>query len=342
MRIIHVLNSNSYSGAENVVITIINKMKKNNDIVYVSPEGPIRQYLEKNNINYEPIKKISVSEMKRVINKYEPDIIHAHDFTASIISSIVGKKRKVISHIHCNPTWMKNINLYSIVYLISTIRYKKILLVSKSIINEYIFGKFIRKKSLIIDNPIDIKKIILQADENVIKKQYDLIFIGRLAEAKNPLEFIELVNELKKEINIKAVMIGDGILRNECVEKIKNLNLENVIEMKGFLENPYIILKKSKILCMTSKWEGYGLVAVEAMALGKPVVSKKSGGIESIVNEKCGKIVDNKEDMLNEVKRLLIDSKYYEIKHTEAFKRAEEIDNIDIYIGKIDKIYQEI
>ena len=173
MKIIHILNSNSYSGAENVAMTIINKMKAEHDIIYVSPEGNIRQYLEKNNIRYEPIKKVSIKEIRRVIKKYKPDIIHAHDFTASIIASICGKKVKTISHLHSNPTWIKSINLKTILYLISTIKYNKILLVSKSILNEYIFKKYIQKKSLIIGNPIDINKIIEQANSKEIDEYYD-------------------------------------------------------------------------------------------------------------------------------------------------------------------------
>ena len=57
MKVLHILNTNNFSGAENVVINIINNMKNNNELVYVSPEGPIRDYLEENDIMYEPIKK---------------------------------------------------------------------------------------------------------------------------------------------------------------------------------------------------------------------------------------------------------------------------------------------
>lgn len=339
MKILHILNSNKYSGAENVVITIINQMKQNNDIVYVSPDGPIKEYLENNNINYEPVEKISIKEIKRVIKKYNPDIIHAHDFTASVISSIASKKIKVISHIHCNPTWIKKINLHSILYLISTIKYSKILLVSKSIIKEYVFGKFIRDKVEIVGNPIDIEKIVLKSNEYKIEKKYDLIFIGRLVEEKKPFEFIKIVAALEKKMDIQAAIIGDGVLKEKCKEMIVKNNLEKSIELKGFLKNPYPILKNSKILCVNSKYEGYGMVAVEAIILGKPVVANNVGGIPNIINDKCGKITNNKEEMIEEIIKLLTDIKYYEIKHIEALKRADELDNVDDYIKRLNEIY---
>ena len=339
MKILHILNTGKYSGAENVAITIINKMKKDNDIVYVSLDGPIREYLEENRIKYEVIKKITISEIRRVIKKYQPDIIHAHDFTASLVCSMVCGKVKLISHIHNNNIWMKKINIYSILYLLSSIKYKKILLVSESIINEYIFSRLIRKKVEIIGNPIDIQKIINKAEEKIESKKYDIIFLGRFAIPKNPIKFIETINKIEDKKNIHAIMIGDGPLKEECKNKIEQLKLNNIIEIRDFMQNPYVVLKNSKILCMTSDWEGYGLVAVEALALGKPVVATNVGGIPNIVNNDCGLVAINTDEMITEISKLLKDKKYYEQKSINALNRAKEINNIDLYIKKLKSIY---
>ena len=342
MRVLHILNTNKYSGAENVAITIINEMKRDNEIIYVSPEGSIRDYLEENNINFEPIKKISIKEIRRVIKKYNPDIIHAHDFTASIISSLVKGKVKLISHIHNNYPWMKKINLRTIIYLISTIRYYKILLVSNSVLEEYVFRKFLKNKAIVIGNPIDISKTIKEAQKGIINENYDLAFLGRLAEQKNPLEFIEIVHELNKKIDISAVMIGTGNKEKDCRDLINKYNLQGIIELKGFLKNPYVVLKNCKILCMTSIFEGYGLVAIEALTLGKPVVATNVGGIPTIVNEKCGKLSNNIEERISEIEKLLTNREYYDRKSEEAIKRANELNNLDSYICNIKNIYEGI
>ena len=339
MKIIHILNTNTFSGAENVAITIINQMKNDNDIIYVSLDGPISEYLEENNITFEPIKKISISELKRVIKKYNPDIIHAHDFTASIISAFVCGKRKLISHIHNNVKWLRKVNVYSLLYLISSIKYNKILLVSESIIKEYIFRKFIKKKVKVIGNPIDIDKIIKKANEFDEKENYDIIFLGRFSKEKNPTKFISIIKEISKDISIKAIMIGDGELRAECKKLIKQYNMENLIEIKDFQKNPYPILKKAKILCMTSEWEGYGLVAIEALSLSKPVVATDVGGIPSIVTNDCGIITKDTNNMKNEIKKLLNDSKYYDEKSKNALKRAKRLNNIDTYISNLIGVY---
>lgn len=344
MKILHILNSNKFSGAENVAITIINNMKSDNEITYVSPEGQIREHLQENNIDYEPVQKVCIKEIKRVIKKCKPDIIHAHDFTASIISAIASNRKiKVISHIHINNPWMKKVNLKTIIYLLSTIKYKKILLVSKSIIDEYIFKKFINKKVEVIGNIVDTNRVKKMSEEIDIQEDYDIIFIGRLSEPKQPIKFIELINKLKiSNKNIKAVMLGDGPLRTECEQEIKKYNLEENINLKGFQKNPYIYLKKSKVLCMTSKWEGYGLVAVEALSLGKPVVATNVGGIPSIVNDECGKVTNNFDDMLIEINKLLDNENYYENKSINSYNRVKEINNVKQYINNIYNLYSKI
>lgn len=344
MKILHILNSNKFSGAENVAITIINNMKSDNEIIYVSPEGQIREHLQENNIDYEPVRKVCIKEIKRVIKKCKPDIIHAHDFTASIISAIASNRKiKVISHIHNNNPWMKKVNLKTIMYLLSTIKYKKILLVSKSIIDEYIFKKFINKKVEVIGNIVDTNRVIKMSEEVNIQEDYDIIFIGRLLEQKQPVKFIELINKLKNSNkNIKAVMLGDGPLRTECEQEIEKYNLEENIDLKGFQKNPYAYLKKSKILCMTSEWEGYGLVAVEALSLGKPVIATNVGGIPSIVNDKCGKVTNNFDEMFNEINKLLDNENYYENRSINSYNRVKEINNVKQYINNIYNLYSKI
>lgn len=338
-RVIHVLNTNMFSGAENVAITIINETKKDYDITYISKDGPIRKYLDENSIRFEPIKKTSYTEIKKVIKKCRPDIIHAHDFTTSVICAFATKRGKIISHIHNNAPWIKKVCIKSIIYIISSIKFSKILLVSDSIINEYIFGKFIKNKSVIIGNPIDTEKIIKKSKEYETSEEFDLIYLGRLSLEKNPIRFIEVVKEVSLNTPIKAVIVGDGLLYNKCVEKIKKEKLENTIVMKGFIKNPYPVLANSKVLCITSNWEGYGLAAVEALTLGKPVVATNVGGLVNIIDESYGKIIINNSEAAEEIIKLLKNAEYYNVKSNGALNYSKKMNNKSAYIKIIYDIY---
>ena len=341
--VLHILNTSTYSGAENVAITIIRAMSARHTdcrLIYVSPDGPIRERLNKEGVEFEPITSVSVKEIRRVVRKYRPDMIHAHDFTASIVSAAATLRTPVISHIHNNVPWLKRLCPRSIVYGLSCIRYRRILGVSPSVFDEFVFGGLIKKKSHVVGNPIDLS-ITREAKEHAdIRDGYDVVFLGRLSEAKAPLEFVEVIGELSKRIKVSAAMIGDGELRDAVSEKISTLGLSDTVKLLGFMDNPHGVLGASRALCMTSKWEGYGLVAAEALALGKPVVATRVGGIPTILGE-IGYLCDSKDEMINSLMALLGDAELYREASHRALERAAELDNVGEYIDGLNRIYTE-
>lgn len=307
-RILHLLSSDKYSGAENVVVSIIDILKDDYEFVYVSPQGPIEDVLKDKKIKYIPLK----NNLNKIISDWKPDILHAHDFRASLKISFIPFQGMKISHLHQNPMWIRRPNLKTLSYLISSINYNKIIAVSPQIYEELFLSKYIKKKTVDLPNFVDVKNVVKAAEANNYEKSYDIAFIGRLTEVKDPLRFIELVSEIKKlKTDISAVMIGDGDLYNECVEKIDHLKLNNVIDLKGFLTNPFSILKNSKVLVITSKWEGFGLVAVEAMALAKPVFATPVGGLKTIINNQCGKLCKSDKDFVSAILDSLEKDEYY-------------------------------
>lgn len=341
MLVMHVLNSRQYSGAENVAITIINSMREQIDSIYVSPQGPIKDYLEENNIRYFPVNKLSRSELVRAIKTNKPDIIHAHDFTAGIITAITGTKIPIINHLHNNPPWIKHYNLRSFVYALSCFRYDKILTVSDSVMNEYVFGKLLKKKTEIIGNPIDLERIRRLAGNQ--QKRYDIAFLGRLTLQKNPYLFLDIIADLKQyKPDISAIMIGDGELKVEVKKKIKELGLESNVEMLGFQKNPYIFLNQSKILLMPSSWEGFGLAAVEALALGLPVICSGVGGLSNIVNKECGAICNEYYYYIENIMTLFDNEEQIKKMSANAVCRANLLSSLDDYTNKLLKIYSEV
>ncbi|MBR2971354.1 MAG: glycosyltransferase [Clostridia bacterium] len=339
--VLHILNTNTYSGAENVAITVIRAMQRlysDYRLIYVSPDGPIRERLVAEGVEFEPVEKLSRREIKRAVGKYSPDLIHAHDFTASIVSAF-STRVPVISHIHNNCPWLKRLCVKSLAYGVSCFRYRKMLGVSPSVFDEFIFGKFFKKKCEVIGNPIDLAKIRTAAERAEIKSGYDIVFLGRLTEQKNPIRFVEIIGEAAKRIPISAVMIGDGELRADTEKKISELGLSDTIKLTGFVDNPHGILAASRLLVMTSEWEGYGLVAAEALALGKPVVATPVGGIPTILVGREGRLCTDGAEMADAIVSLLTSDEEYTSASRLALKRASEIDNLGEYAEKINQFY---
>lgn len=340
-KIFFIMSTNDYSGAENVNFSIIEGLKDKYDFYWVSKKGNINSYLNERNINWIEIEKLSVSEIKRVIKQFKPDILHATDYKASVICSIAKKNTYLIEHLHNNSPWLKKIGINSFLFLVAGLLGDKILTVSDSIEKEYIFSKVIKNKIECVGNPVSTKKVLDMVNEKDYIKKYDICCVARLTQAKNPEKFIEIIKNLKKTYSdIKVIWVGDGELKKATIEKCKSLNLEENIEFSGFQKNPYRYMSQSKIFLLTSDWEGYGLVAFEALTLGLPCVVSNVGGLPDIVDDNCGKLCYKNIEYETELIKLIENKNYYETKKANAINKSKLLDNIDRYLSKIEKIYE--
>lgn len=342
-KVLHLLTSNIYSGAENVAITIIEQLHENYNSIYACTDGPIINVLKEKNIEYIILKKASIRYIKKAVKRIKPDLIHAHGFQTSVKYSLSGLKIPYISHLHNNNPWLRKINLKSIMYLLAGIKAKKILLVSDSIEKEYVFSKYFKEKFINIGNPIGREKIINMVSEKEKAKKYDICCVGRLVEQKEPLKFIDIIKKIKLENpNIKALWVGDGELYNLCCEKVKSLNLEKNIEFIGFKKNPYQYMSQSQIFLLPSKWEGFGLVAFEALALGIPCVVSNVGGLPGIVNDSCGFLCNSEDEFVNSSLKLLNDNNKLMKYKENAIKQSKKIDNYKYYFKIIEETYVNV
>lgn len=341
--VLHILSSSSYSGAEHVAINIINLMSDQFVSIYSSPDGDIRYILEKYNINFFPLKSMSFFNVRNAIKNIKPDIIHAHDFRASIIAALASPKSKIISHLHSNPLWIQRINLYTILYTAMSIFFSKIIVVSKSIINEFKLRNCFRKKTIVVYNIVDYEKI-KKMSENKNVEGADLIFVGRFTKEKDPLRFIHIVKKIKKKNkNITALMLGKGELVDECNQLIERLDLRTNIKILGFVENPYAYMRNSKILVIPSRWEGYGLVALEAMALGLPVLATKVGGLqEVIIDKETGFFCDTDEDFVTRINEILNSPDLYTELSLKSYCRAKKISDVYQFKSTFANIYKMV
>ena len=110
--------------------------------------------------------------------------------------------------------------------------------------------------------------------------------------------------------------------------------------MNEFTENPYIILKNSKIMCMTSNWEGFGLAAIEGLALGLPVIAKNVGGLKEIITNDCGTLYSNIQEAVQNIEEILKDTELLKAKSQKAKNRAKKLENIKKYTNDIINIYE--
>ncbi|MGZ3782017.1 MAG: glycosyltransferase, partial [Pseudobdellovibrionaceae bacterium] len=180
----------------------------------------------------------------------------------------------------------------------------------------------LKKKVALIYNPFDIERILksgedeadLSAQEKILIKDRYILAVGRFAVEKDYNTLIRAYDKLlQKGVDFKLYIIGDGPARFEIQEKIKTLGLQEHVILLGAKENPYIWMKKSILFVHSALIEGFGLVLVEAMILGKAVVATDCpvGPREILSNGQYGKLVKvaDAEAVANAVKDMVDDEK---------------------------------
>lgn len=343
MRIIHLLQSSRFSGAENVVCQIINIVDNKDDIemMYCSRDGQIRETLSERNIQFLPISNLTVKEVKRIIKEYKPDIIHAHDMRASFIAALACGKIPLISHIHNNNFDSRGISLKSITYLYAGIKAKQIFWVSDSSYNGYYFHKLLKNKSDVLYNIINIENLYskMALDEN--NYDYDIVYLGRLTEPKNPLRLMRVLKKLTKEIpHVKIAVIGTGNLEEETHKEAERLELGSNVTFLGFQSNPYKILHDSKLMIMTSLWEGTPMCVLEAMSLGVPVVSTPTDGVKIVVEDgETGYLTDNDEQLVRKCLLIIGNDEIHNVMSRNSIIRAKKLMDKSYYREKLLKAY---
>lgn len=174
-----------------------------------------------------------------------------------------------------------------------------------------------------IQNPVDIDFINKESSEELHLEDEFIIALGRLHPIKQIDKLIIAYNKsILRKKNIKLFIVGQGSEKNSLNKKIKELDLEKLVEILPFQENPFKYLAKAKFLVLSSKNEGFPRVLMEALASGTPVVSFncKSGPSEIIDHRKNGLLVEsqNFEALTHSMNVLIEDKKLYQLCRSNA------------------------
>ncbi|MDZ7260587.1 MAG: glycosyltransferase family 4 protein [candidate division KSB1 bacterium] len=143
----------------------------------------------------------------------------------------------------------------------------------------------------VIYNGIDLAPFLSPGKKDIrselkIPKQVSLIgFVGQLDERKGLVYLLEAFEILVKELpQVQLLLVGQGALRNFIEKTVIEKNFQEKIHLLGFREEIPDIMKALDVLVLPSLWEGFGIVLIEAMAAGKPVVTTNVSSMPEIVS----------------------------------------------------------
>ena len=327
------------SGGLNVYVEKISEqLSKNNDVTVVTAEKS--ESFIKDNLEFQSFnlfdqdlsvedKEIYLQDFSEKLNKEinlkSFDVIHSHYW----LSGLVGKQ---IANKHNKPLvyTSHSLGIFLDGYNKERVDCEKIIMTSSDAVT--VSSKF--EEDMISENykidPTKIKQITPGVDVEIFipdlttKRENIFLSIGRIQEQKGQIEAIKFLDNFRKvENNFFCYFIGgpSGKSGKEYLEELKEIVIELSLESHGeFLDNlPQAkikeLLNKSKLLIHTSKLETFGLVAVEANAMGVPVLTTNSGSLLEIVeHNKNGFYSENLIDgnVNNFVKDLLNNNKKFD------------------------------
>lgn len=331
INVMHLRSSRGFYGAESVILSIcknIDKEKFNcfitcfkdprfNEIALIDEARKAGIYTEVINLSFR-FDLSAAFKLRALLNKYNIDILHCHDYKANFIGFIASRFRKVklVTTIH---GWTKagaRLKFYE--YLDSfVIRYfDQIIVVSGGIQKTLLKSRLSPEKIVVIHNGIDAdyfsgKFVNVEYKRRIgIEDNFNVIgTVGRLSVEKGQKYLIEAASEVINIFpNTVFLIIGNGPFKKSLQDMAKSFGLEkNVIFTGPFpreeLRNIYSL---TDIFILPSLAEGFGLALTEAMAMGIPAIATKIGGIPEIIEYgKTGYLIPPADP--NAISRAIID-----------------------------------
>jgi len=156
-----------------------------------------------------------------------------------------------------------------------------------------------REKIRVIYNPVIVPELFELAKEPVEHRWFRageppvVLSAGRLTAQKDYPTLLRAFSLVIRAHPMRLVILGEGEERAGLEAMVRDLALEDVVSLPGFAKNPYAYMSKAKMFVLSSVWEGFGNVLVEAIAVGTPVISTDcpSGPAEILEGGKWGRLV---------------------------------------------------
>lgn len=304
-------------GAERMMVNIANEFSKQGyqvDLVLAQLKGPYLSHVSGRVrlIDLQSSRVIkSLIPLTKYIRQEKPNVLLSAMNYANVIA-IISKllsfsttkvfisERSILSQSLSKLDKTAALALRTIIKLTYPLADKNIC-ISKSVENDLIKTIRIKNSKLTtIYNPVIDDYFFKKSQENIDHPWFNeekfsvILGVGRFFPVKGFTELIKsfkIVNSAKK--NTKLIILGDGPLRVELETLVKELKIEEDVFMPGFVNNPYPYMKMASVFVLSSHYEGFGNVLVEAMACGTSVISTNCpGGPSEILEDgKWGKLV---------------------------------------------------
>jgi len=269
----------------------------------------------------------SILPLRKYITNTEPDVLLAGHTHANIAAVIAGKTSMsdttIAIGIHNTHSMSKSASkglISKVTQLLYPRLYSQadhVIAVSEGAKQDIVQNTTLKPNDVsVIYNPVVTEELYTEAAQSVDHPWLNddtidvVLGAGRLAEQKDFETLIRAFEGVaEQKDNARLLIVGSGSKEAQLQTLVSELGLEDRVELVGYVDNLYAYMNAADVFVLSSRWEGFGIVLVEAMAVGTPVVSTDCphGPNEILSNGEYGELVEvgDTEAMTDSIHRVL-------------------------------------
>ena len=347
--ILHISRTMDIGGAERIVYQLSSDLKDEFDSVHVASTGGLwESELAAKGIQHHKILDIDsknpltvlklLTSIRQIIKKNEITIVHTHHRMAAFYIRLLKLVHPKLIHVYtAHNVFEDKLPLYGF-----ALKNAKSVAVGEAV-NKNLKEDVGITDSRVIYNGVVLKETDDQVDEIISYGGIKLGCIARLSEQKGLTYLLDAMSLLTVK-DIRLFIVGDGELRNELENKVKELHLQNSVTFLGYRKDIVECINSFDFCILPSVFEGFGLVAIEAFMNSKTLVATDIPGLNEVVTNKNGILVPAKNPgaLASAIDKLATDVPLRNRLAFHAKKTYEEKYSYPMFLENYRALYREI
>lgn len=347
--ILHISRTMDIGGAERIVYQLSSDLKDEFDSVHVASTGGLwESELSAKGIQHHKILDIDsknpltvlklLTSIRQIIKKNEITIVHTHHRMAAFYIRLLKLFNSRLTHVYTAHNVFKDkLPLYRF-----ALKNAKSVAVGEAV-NKNLKEDVVITDSRVIYNGVVLKETDDQVDEIISYNGIKLGCIARLSEQKGLTYLIDAMSLLTIK-DIRLFIVGEGELREELENKVKELDLQDSVTFLGYCKDIVECINSFDFCVLPSVFEGFGLVAIEAFMNSKTLVATDIPGLNEVVTNKNGILVPAKDPaaLASAIDKLAMDATLRQELASQAKKDYENKFSYPLFLENYRELYREL
>lgn len=356
MRVLHIITSLHMGGAERLMVDLLPRLSSYGIEVCLfvldGMETPFMRELRALGVEivvspmgFSVYNPLHIWPMRRLMKRY--DLIHTHNFSPQLFGAIasIGMDSVLCTTEHSTSNRRRSLRYYKPIDKWMYRQYSRVVCISdptEESLASYLGASATKVRT--IYNGVGIDRYLQATPAEDLCDRFGqaklVCMVAGFRIQKDQKTLIRAMRSLP--IDYQLILVGEGALQSECQIYTHELGLEERVHFLGIRTDIPSVFKASSVSVISSHWEGFGLVAVEAMAAGLPVIASDVPGLAGVV-EGAGVLFPqgNDEMLATEIRRACEDPSWRSNLIAMGQKRAKRYD-ISAMVENYIKLYQEL